>query len=464
MYHYCTGRVPLIDLYKPPCYIKYSVADVQPFHGLRYNLERIGDLSAVISPPYDVISTAEQLLYHRLSPYNMIRLEYAVERPDDSPANNRYTRAASTLADWLDQGLLTWEEHPAFYLVEHRFTYEDVAKSRFSLIARVRLEDLSSSGRIRPHEMTMRRPGEDRLRLLKSCRSNFSPVMGLFRHQGDGVQSLFPDTIKKTALSATDRYGVVYSMRVVTDKNDIARVRDLFANKTLYIADGHHRYETALVYQREQRDTNPSYTGEEAFNFVMMTLTDSEDPNLIMQPTHRMVRGLNAKRLAQLMQERSDYFEEQLLSPLSTPSETLKYWVEALREQGGTTFGLYGLDGSHICLLKARQEKIPPVQPSVLQDLDVHILHRVILFQMLGIDCGEREEDCLEYTRDGLEALSRVDTGEYQLAFLLNPTPISSVLAVADQGVRMPQKSTYFHPKTPAGLVINPLWDDFRTP
>ena len=433
------------------------MADVQPFYGLRYNLERIGDLSTVICPPHDVISATEQLLYHRSSPYNVIRLEYGEERPGDSPQNNKYTRAALTLADWLDQGILSREEHQAFYLVEHRFPYQDEVKSCFSLIARVRLEELSGSGRIRPHEMTMRRPGEDRLRLLKSCHANFSPIMGLFRHRGEGIQSLFPDTINKPALSAVDRYGVAYAMWVVTDEKDIARVCDFFANKTLYIADGHHRYETALAYKQEQYAAHPSYTGEEPFNFVMMTLTDSEDPNLIMQPTHRLVRGLNTKRLAQLKEERSVYFDEELLSPLPNPSETLKGWTETLKQQRGTTFGIYGLEGPRLCLLRARQGMMPPVQPSVLQDLDVHILHRVILHQMLGIDSQESEEDCLEYTRDGLEALSRVDAGEYQLAILLNPTPISSVLAVADQGVRMPQKSTYFHPKTPAGLVINPL-------
>ena len=433
------------------------MADVKPFRGLRYNLEQIGDLSAVMCPPHDVISAEEQLLYYDKSPYNVIRLEFGKEHPEDSPEDNRYTRAALTLEDWLNQGMLTREECPAFYLVEHRFPYEGAVKSCFSLIARVRLEDLSS-GRIRPHEMTMKKPGEDRLRLIKSCHANFSPIMGLFRHLDEGVQSLFPDTINNPPLRAVDNYGVAYSMWVVTDEKTIARVSKFFADKTLYIADGHHRYETALAYQQEQSTTH--YTGEEAFNFVMMTLTAADDPNLIMLPTHRLVRGLNPKMLAQLKEEWNPYFDEELLSPLADLSETLKGWTETLKEQRGTTFGLYGLEGQRLCLLRARPEMMLPVQPSVLGDLDVFILHQVILRQMLGIDSPEREEDCLEYTRDALEALSRVDTREYQLAFLLNPSPISSVLAVADEGVRMPQKSTYFHPKTPAGLVINPLWDD----
>jgi uncharacterized protein (DUF1015 family) len=440
--------------------IRNSVADVQPLHGLRYNIERIDDLSAVICPPYDVISPEEQLLYHRNSPYNVIRLEYGEELPEDSSEDNKYSRAATTIANWLREGILNREEYPAFYLVEHRFSYQDAVMSRFSLIARVRLEELSANSQIRPHEMTMRKPGEDRLNLLKSCHANISPIMGLFRHREEGIQSLFPDTIDKPAISAADRYGVAYAMWVVSDKKAVARVSDFFSTKNLYIADGHHRYETALAYSREQRAIQPSCTGEEAFNFVMITLTAAEDPNLIMMPTHRLVRRLSTERLARLKAELSAYFDEELLLPYSPASETLKGWTKTLKEQQGIAFGLYGLDGPHLCLLRAKREMMPPAQPSLLKDLDVHMLHQLVFRQILDIDSQEKAEDCLAFTRDGLDALSRVDSGDYQLAFLLNPTPISTMLSVADEAVRMPQKSTYFHPKTPAGLVINPLRDD----
>ena len=148
------------------------MADVQPFRGLRYNLEQLGDLSAVITPPYDVISTEEQLLYHGKSPYNVIRLEFGEERPEDTPQDSKYTRAALNMEGWLRDGILIREERPAFYLMEHRFPYQGAVKSRFSLIARVRLEDLSGSGRIRPHEITIGGASADRIRLLKSCHAN----------------------------------------------------------------------------------------------------------------------------------------------------------------------------------------------------------------------------------------------------------------------------------------------------
>ena len=437
------------------------MADVQPFRGIRYNLEQIDDLSALICPPYDVISPEEQLSYHRKSPYNVVRLEFGEERSEDSPQDSRYTRAALTMKSWLRDNIIVREESPAFYLVEHRFPYQDTEKSRFSLIARVRLEDFSS-GQIRPHEVTIGEASADRLRLLKSCHANFSPIMGLFRHHGAGILSLLPNTLDRPVLSAVDRHGVGYAMWLVTDKEAIATVSDFFADRTLYIADGHHRYETALAHQQEQRSKYSYHTGTEAFDFVMMTLTDAEDPNLIMEPTHRLVRGLNKRIFPEFGEQLAASCDQDLLSPLPNAAETLKNWLNTLQEWGhrGTTFGLYGLDGLCLRLLTPKQKLMFTDQLSALNDLDVYILHRSILDRMLGISSREMAENCLGYTRDGLEATSRVDSGEYQLAFLLNPTPVSSVLTIADEGARMPQKSTYFHPKTPAGLVINPLWDD----
>ena len=444
------------------------MADVQPFCGLRYNPDKIDDFSTVISPPYDVISPEEQRFYHEKSQHNVIGLEFGLGRPTDSAQNNKYIRAATTMESWLRDSILIREQHPAFYLVRHHFLFQNRPRSRFSLLARVRLEDLAT-GHIRPHEMTMRGPAIDRYRLLQLCRANFSPIMGLFRHEGRGIRVLFDDApLDKPAFSAVGDNGVAYDVWAVCDQETIARVIQFFADKTVYIADGHHRYETALAYHKEQCSLHSSYTGQEGFNFVMMTLTDAQDPDLVMFPTHRLVRGLRRERMAKLEERLSTYFYvQELLPSLSSPAETLQSWLDVLgsRGQKETTFGLYGLHGRRLCLLGAREEgalrdTMLLDWPTPLKDLDVSLLHWVILPRMLGIDSAEKEESCLAYTRDGLEALSGVDSGLYQLAFLLNPAPISSVLAVADAGLRMPPKSTYFHPKTPTGLVINPLWDE----
>ena len=444
------------------------MADVQPFRGLRYNLERIGDFSTVITPPYDVISPEQQSVYYSKSRHNVIRLEFGQELATDSAEDNKYTRAASTMETWLQDSILVRENHPAFYLVEHRFPFQNGVRSRFSLIARIRLEDLNT-GQIRPHEMTMRGPAIDRFLLLQSCRANFSPVMGLFRYEGRGVRALLGELpLDRPALSAVDDGGVAYHVWVVSDEKSTARVSQFFTDKTVYIADGHHRYETALAYQREQRSAHSSYKGDEGFNFVMMTLTDAEDPDLVMFPTHRLVRGLHEERIAKLKEGLSTYFySEELLPPLNTPSETVASWLDILerRRERGTTIGLYGLHGQQLCLLAPQDEETLRGRmlldwPSPVKDLDVSLLHWMILPSILGINSAEKEESCLEYTRDGVKAISAVDSGAYQLAFLLAPAAISNVLAVADAGLRMPPKSTYFYPKTPTGLVINPLWDD----
>jgi len=448
------------------------VADVRPFRGLRYNLARIGgDLSRVISPPYDVISPEEQLFYYHRSPYNIIRLEHGKELPDDSPGGNKYSRAAATLRQWLQEGVLLRDERPSFYLIEHRFQHQDSLRSRWGLMARVRLEEFSS-GRIRPHEATMREPAQDRLLLLKECRTNLSPVMGIYRH-GVDLPSLLPKVVQSApGMTAVNSYGVAYNTWVVSDEEALGRLSDFFADRVLYIADGHHRYETALTYAKEQRICHVPCTGDEPYNFIMMALMDSTDPGLVMLPAHRLVRGLDPDLLARMQKELARYFDTvKTLPPLATLSETMKSWLDALKELGqrGTAFGMYGRHGEQLCLLMAKdrellRQQMPPEQPLPWKDMDVTVLHWVIIRPMLGIDSREKEKVHLDYTRDGLEAVARVNAGESQLAFFLNPAPVSSVLAAADAGARLPQKSTYFYPKTPTGLVMNPLDDDLSMP
>ncbi len=445
------------------------MCDVRPFCGLRYNLQRIPNPSSIITPPYDVISNEERLLYYRKSPYNIIRLEYGEGQPGDSADSNKYTRAAATLDAWLKEGILVREERPAAYIVEHRFPYQDTTKNRLGLLARVRLEELDNNGPIRPHERTTKEPAVDRLNLLRACRANISPIMGLLRtKKGEVVKLLRGLTKREPDLSTTDSYGVNYRVWVITDEAALEKLSQLFTNRTIYIADGHHRYETALRYRDEQRVARNSYTAEEPFNFVMMSLMDSHDPGLVMLPTHRLVRGLETQKLAQLEQTLSPYFSvDSLLPSLPTLSETIQSWLRTLETEGKrvTVLGLYGLHEKKLCLLKLKrnadlQKVIPSEELSLWKKLDVALLQQIVLRDALGIDTLEKEAEHLEFTRDALEAVSKVNSGAYQMAFFINPTRVSTVLEAADYGKRLPQKSTYFYPKTPAGLVINPLWDN----
>jgi uncharacterized protein (DUF1015 family) len=439
------------------------VAVVKPFRGLRYNLDRVSDLSAVITPPYDVISPAEQLRYHKLNPYNVVRLDFGIDEPKDTPGNNKYTRAADYVKQWLDGGILIKEDRPALYLIKHRFTYNDRIYNRLSLMARVKIEDLTT-GCIRPHEKTMSKPKEDRMHLLKACNVNFSPIMVLFRYKPEGFESLFADIIKKPAPHAMDKDGVEFTMWTITDKTTIVKVSKLLADKMLYIADGHHRYETALNYSLARHAASPSDGEDAPYNYVMMTITPAEDPNLLMLPTHRLIRRLKQNMLDSLKGKLAEYFDTETLSPLSDTTASLKQWLSTLQKNRATCFGLYGLDGKKFCILRTKKGVNIKVDSEdgddAVSSLDVAILHRLILRRILKIDSPKLEEECLEYIRDGIEAINRVNKGDYQASFFLNPTPISGMLAVADAKLRMPQKSTYFYPKTPTGLVMNPLWDD----
>lgn len=425
------------------------MVDVLPFRGLRYNLKQIDDLSKVITPPYDVISPEEQECYYERNPLNVVRLEYGKEYPGDSPHDNKYIRSAITLKKWIEQGTLVQEEQPAFYLVECCYPRQGNLKSYRVLIARVRLEDWST-GQIRPHEVTREEPQIDRLRLTQLCRVNLSPVMGIFHEEGNLFSNL---STSPPLLRAVDSYGVTYTMWVLVNASVISIISSYFKDKIIYIADGHHRYETALAYQKLNKTAHSLCTGKEGFNFVMMALAGSQD--ILTLPCHRLVRGLTEEMLAHLDKRLSAYFE---IEGLPSPCEN---WQNILKAREGVAFGLYGLHKGYLYLIRKRKDAQwlpPPGIPQAWGGLDVGILHGLILREMLDVDSLEGE--CLEYTHDGGKAISQVDSGEYQLAFLLNPTPVESILATADKGIRMPPKSTYFYPKMPAGLVINPLWDD----
>ena len=443
------------------------MCDIRPFRGLRYNLDRVDNLSKAITPPYDVITLDDRTRYYNESPYNLIRLEYGKDKPGDSAKDNRYTRAAGTLRQWLEEGVLLQEERPAFYVIEHSFPYRNADTSRWGLMAGVRLEDFES-GLIRPHERIKREPAVDRLNLLRACRANISPIMSLLRtERGELLALLRRSKSREPDMTAVDRDGVTHNLWIETDEGATGDLSALVRESPIYIADGHHRYETALHYRNERRASSGPSSGEEPYDFVMMSLMDSQDPGIVMMPTHRLVRGLESGRAALLEKTVSSYFDvDRLLPPSPGNSDTIRNWLRILEICGrdDTVLGAYGLHDDKFCILRWRPDAdlwslMTEEEVRLWKDLDVVLLQRVVLQLALGIDAPESEAQHLQYTRDGLEAKTRVDTGEFQLAFYLNPSPVSSIIETADAGMRLPQKSTYFHPKTPAGLVINPIWD-----
>src|SRR6266566_8052766 len=272
------------------------MADVQPLRGIRYNSEVVGNLAQVITPPYDVISEEAQARYFARSPYNIIRLELGLDEPGDTTLNNRYTRAASIYAEWRMVAILRQDPTPRYYLYQQTYTHNGQTYTRSSLLARVRLEPWSARI-VLPHEHTMAKPKDDRLKLLRACATNLSPIMSLYNDPQGRIRRLLSSYAEKTEVQITDEVNEVHRLHPITDENQIALIQNFFAERQLYIADGHHRYETALNYREEVRAMHRKLDPKDAANFVLMALTDFDDPGLLVLPTHRLLFGLNQAAL-----------------------------------------------------------------------------------------------------------------------------------------------------------------------
>jgi uncharacterized protein (DUF1015 family) len=434
------------------------VAEIYPFRGVRYNPRLVKDLAGVICPPYDIISPQlQQELYHRHE-YNFVRLEHNRELAQDTTKDNKYTRSAATLEHWLGKGILVAEEVPAIYLHDHYFNYKGKNYRRRSIIVRVRLEGWDRMV-VRPHEGTLVEHTNDRLSMLWVCQANTSPILALFQDNEQRLSSLLAEQVSsQPVFSSEDSCGERHNVLAITEPEVISRISASLAGQPLYIADGHHRYESALTYQRERRACSPSFSGDEAFNFVMMELVAFSDPGLIILPAHRLVRGLSKAALSELKAKLRSFFEIEEL-----PIGKTDVWrqIDRLltrRETDEVSLVLLGLAEGRILQLKlgdvaAADQMMPYFHSELYKKLEADIVDSLILGKLAGSSSGG-EELTLGYSHDGEEAVKRVLDQEYQLAFLLSPVKVEVVKAIADAGDRMSRKATYFYPKAPAGLVL----------
>ncbi|MEE9399850.1 MAG: DUF1015 domain-containing protein [Dehalococcoidales bacterium] len=436
---------------------KLSVADIRPFRGVRYNQRLVNDLAAVICPPYDIITPQMQPELYRRSEYNFVRLEFNRELPQDTANDNKYTRSAATLEQWLKQDILVADEKPAIYLHDHYFTHQDREYRRRGMIARVRLEEWDRTV-VRPHEGTMAEPKGDRLSLLWALQANTSSVFTFFEDRGKQISSLLTAEGQKPPIISIGAGGERHDLWAITDTEAVNQIHDNFADRPLYIADGHHRYESALAYRRERCAISATVSGDEGFNFVMMTLVDLADPGLIILPPHRLVRGVSKSTLDGLLARLKRFFEIEELS--SVAAGTWQRIDELLSERTDQVMlVLFGLTGERPLLLRLRDfdaadRMMPHFHSELYKQLDVSVADHVILEGLLGFSHG-REEASLAYSYDRQDALNRVQGQEFQLAFLLRPLKAAAIKAVADAGDRMPRKSTYFYPKLPSGLIFH---------
>ena len=430
------------------------MADFRPFRGLRYR-PAAGDMASALAPPYDVIDSEAQGALHEGNAYNVIRLELGEQRPGDGANENRYTRAAATMAEWTSAGVLATDDEPAFYVYVHEFEHEGGRRRRASLLGRLRLEPWEA-GVMRPHEETMPAPKADRLELLRALRTQVSALFALYRDpEGTVTQRLDTGT---PLLDVVTPDGQRHVLSAIGDGDSVAAISTALAEQPLYMLDGHHRYETALAYREERRAEAKSWTGDEAANFVMVALTPVEDPGLVLLPTHRLVRP---PRLAGDLIERLDrFFQVDDTTPKSYDGTALLRLMARLSAAGdsGTAFGALGLEESRLHLMTLRDapaaEALMPAGSKVWRSLDVNVLQYAVLREALGLRDDGYD---IEYTEDVERAFREVESGRWPLAFLLNATRVEEILDVADAEELMPAKSTYFYPKLATGLVLNPL-------
>jgi len=435
------------------------VAEIRPFRGLHYNQSVVSDLASAICPPYDIVSPQlQQELYSR-SEHNFIRLEFGRELPQDTVRDNRYTRAATLLQEWLRDRVLEVDETPAIYLHDHYFQYREREHRRRGMIVLVRLEEWDRRV-VRPHEGTLAGPRRDRLDLLWALEANTSPVLAMYEDPGRRVSSLLAvEAIRPPTMRTSTLDRERHQVWAVTDTDLIRRVSRFLADQPLYIADGHHRYSSALTYRRERRAYAPDSSGDEPFDYVMMTLVDLADPGLLVLAPHRLVRGISRPLLEGLADKLAVFFEIERL-PFTGPGS----WQnvdEAIAGDDEPRLVCFGAAGNDVLLLRVSDSAgigrmMPTFHTPLFEKLDVTVTDHVILEKLLEIDPAG-DEDKVAYCQDRHEAISRVLDGEYQLTFFLSPVEPGLIKAVADSGDTMPRKSTYFYPKTPVGLVFHRL-------
>ena len=445
------------------------MSTIVPFRGIRYNPEKVSNLADVVTPPYDVINTAAQQRYYDKHPYNIIRLEYGKTYGEDSDQSNRYSRASADYNAWLENKVLLPDSRPALYLYEQEFTVDGSRKVRSGYICGVKIEPYEK-GVVLPHEETLPKHKADRLSLMKACHANFSPIFSLYSDPKYTVT----DSLKKAVAgipqtSFTDENGDSHRLWAITDPEAIEQVQRLMADRSIFIADGHHRYETAMNYKLEREKEGGYGKDDPSYNYVMMTLVNLYDPGLVVLPTHRLVKNIDRKVIPGLLENLGQNFLLEEFEPEKT-TKSIKKFLSDLSDKGRDLsgkslhrhiFGVYLNKKLYFASLK-KEEDLPalmrPDKSPEWRGLDVSVLHSLIMERYLGIDekllaSGEH----ITYTREEEGALEAVDSGEYQIAFFLNPTLVEEVTGVAANGEKMPQKSTYFYPKLITGLVIKGL-------
>jgi len=448
------------------------MAIVAPFRGVRFNPDKVANLEEVVTPPYDVISEEDGAKFLEKNIYSMIQLDLRSTAQDSEGQPDRYTRARDLFEAWQKEGVLVRDDEPAIYLYYIDYTHPSGRRmTRKGLICLVGLAEFSE-GIVRPHEKTFDTVIVDRMQLMQECRAQFSKVFSIYKDRNQTVIGVLENARESRPLcSIRDHFGSTHTLWRVTDRQAIAATVRYFADQPVYIADGHHRYTTALGCRNNMRALHPDLPPDSPYNFIMMYLCATEDKGLSVLPTHRLLNfpgTLSADECVRRMSREMEVEEVNGGSREVLVAEILARMNEWEMTSRDPIFSLYhaGEDRIFLLTLKNPRESYTTLRDKsqVLQELDVVVLSDLLIHDFLGLDHKKIvSEKLMSYFSDPDEAIdvavkkSIADEGTTPLLFLLNPTRVSQVTNVADSGEIMPHKSTYFYPKILTGLMINKL-------
>jgi len=426
------------------------MVEIIPFKGVRYNKEK--NMNRVVTPPYDVISDAEREVYYSNSEYNVIRLSWGRDHKGDNESENKYTRAKRFLGEWLSNGVLKRDEKKSLYTYEQDYSLPTgERKIMRGFICLVKLEPLDL-GNIYPHERTLSKPAEDRFELIKAVNANISPILCIYSDLHNRINSLLKTEVKREPiLKFADEEGITHGLWAVQDDDTIGKIVSELKNFDIFIADGHHRYETALRYSKQ---------GGDASKYVMVLLVDMNEGGISILPAHRLIR--NIQKHSDLEDRLLKHFDLEIFKfDADDELSQRKKMFERLSEKSEEhVFGMY-TDNNRYYVLTLKSDsiidKINGNKPRIWKELDTVILHSLIIENIFGVkdDGSINYEESIKFIRSKDDAIQAVYEKGYDVALFLNPTKMSQVSEVAKTRIRMPQKSTYFYPKPLTGLVMN---------
>lgn len=442
------------------------MAIVAPFKGLMYNFKALGNPSSLMAPPYDVISEEEQDAFYRAHPKNVIRLILGKRKMGDSDWDNRYTRSADCFKRWETEDVFIRSDVPCMYVTSHTFDPNDGSepRTRWGLIALVRIED-EGSGVILPHERTFSAHKDDRLKLMRACNAQFSQIFSLYEDPEKRVLGFAREVTEgRPLLSFEFKDGSHHALWPLPHRALFKKVADALLDKRIFIADGHHRYETARNYRNSMRARYGYRPPHRSYEFVMMYLTSMDDEGLMILPSHRLIKRCDTFTAGTFFERIGEWFEIEEVPYSKTGGQTaVASFKRALAEKGQSrsTIGFFHQGRNSLFLLSLKPEKRhilgDDLHPS-LKQLDVLVLSRLLLQRTLGFTLEDLNNEEIFLYQSGLrKAVAMVESGSVQMAFLLNPTRIGQVKEVAGNRLIMPRKSTYFYPKVITGLVFNKI-------